>query len=237
MFVKQDALTATMNLKNLKSLFIVTDETEKTKEDTNEETSTPATQPKTTSTPATTTVVSPNNTDSGNFEDRIAESLFAALEKNNLDGFDYFEFKNALKALATLPLDEATRFHSAFATSATMGLTVEKLLESADYYLKVLGNEHNTFMGTVAAQRNANVHNKEADAEALNKTILEKSEQIKQLTQQIQQHQAEIQQMREDMAQAKARIEQTEANFNRTYTSVVTQMTDDIDNIKKYLVK
>jgi hypothetical protein len=229
MFVKQDASTATMNLKNLKSLFIVTDEKEETKEETKEEISAPVAQTK------PTPVVTPQNTDSGSFEDRIAESLFAALEKNNLEGFDYFEFKNSLKAMADMPLDEPTRFRSAFATASTMGLTVEKLLQTADHYLKVLGNEHNNFMGTVSAQRNTNVHDKEAEAEGLNKAIQEKSEQIKQLTEEIQQHQADIQKMRENMAQAKARIEQTEANFNRTYTSVITQMTDDIDKIKKYL--
>lgn len=217
-----------MNLKNLKSLFIVTDEPEEKKPETQETKNQPAT-------PSPTHPVSTTKPTDGAFDDRIAESLFGALEKNNLEGFDYFEFKNSLKALAKMPLDEATRFRSAFATASTMGLTVEKLLQTADHYLKVLEKEQITFMSTVSQQRNQNVNSKETGIEGINKLIQEKSAQIKKLTEEIQQHQQEIQKEREEIALAKTRIEAAESNFKRTYTSVISQMNEDVMKIKQYL--
>lgn len=220
-----------INLKNLKSLFIVTEE-ENPEASKTEENSVPVSN---TTTPAT-KVVTPNTSGGGIYEDRIAESLFEALEKNNLEGFDYFEFKNSLKALSQMPLDEATRFRSAFATASTMGLTVDKLLQTADHYLKILGKEHVTFSDVVSQQKESNITGREQEIERLNKMVQDKSEQIKLLTEEIQKHQADVQKTREEITLAKTRIEQAEANFKSTYTAVVTQMTDDVTKIKQYLI-
>ena len=62
-------------------------------------------------------------------DDKSMEYLTSALAKNNLPGFDYLEFKQSLGALASLNMDEATAYKSAFATASTVGLTKEKLLK------------------------------------------------------------------------------------------------------------
>ena len=56
-------------------------------------------------------------------DDRSLEFLASALEKNNLPGFDYYEFKRAVVALRQMQLDEPTAHKSAFATAATGGVT------------------------------------------------------------------------------------------------------------------
>ena len=96
-----------------------------------------------------------------------------------MEGFDYFEFKQSLATLSKMPLDEATQFKSAFATAATMGITKENLLQSADYYKKVLHKEKEKFDVAVKGQNNANVLKKKEELETLKKVILEKSAQIK----------------------------------------------------------
>ena len=51
----------------------------------------------------------------GKVSSKFMEILFKAMEDNNLDGFDYLEFKQSLKSLEKMPMDEQTRFKSAFA--------------------------------------------------------------------------------------------------------------------------
>ncbi|MBL0078152.1 MAG: hypothetical protein IPP53_03235 [Bacteroidetes bacterium] len=102
-------------------------------------------------------------------DDKIRDTLLQALADNNMEGFDYFEFKQSLATLSKMPLDEATQFKSAFATAATMGITKENLLQSADYYKKVLHKEKEKFDVAVKGQNNANVLKKKEELETLKK--------------------------------------------------------------------
>lgn len=228
MFVRQDINRVMFNLKNIKSLFIVTDE------EHGVEGKKGAEKKEIISTPA-----SPSSTDipsvEGSFENRIAESLFKALEANNIDGVDYFEFKNSLKSLASLPMDEATRYRSAFATSSTMGLNLQILTSSAGHYLKVLEGEKKVFLNSVSHQNTTNVIGKEKTIDDLNKQIADKSATIKRLTEEIQQHQLQMEKVRSEIASAKNQIAQTEANFNNTFVSLTAEINDDIAKINKYL--
>ncbi len=216
------------NLKNIKSLFVVTDEEHggevKKGAEKKEIISTPA-SPSSTNTPLV----------EGSFENRIAESLFKALEANNIDGVDYFEFKNSLKSLANLPMDEATRYRSAFATASTMGLTLQNLASSAGHYLKVLEGEKKVFLSSVSHQNTTNVVGKEKSIDDLNKQVADKSAAIKKLTEEIQQHQLQMEKIRSEIASAKNQIAQTEANFNNTFVSLTAEINDDISKINTYL--
>src|SRR5690242_18768533 len=115
-----------LNIKNLKSLFI--EEAETTAPDASANSGSEKNSSRDAAPVAS----------AGASDQRIMSALLKALEENNMDGFDFLEFKNSLKALSQMPLDEATKFRSAFATASTMGVTVAKLLDSVDYYKKVL---------------------------------------------------------------------------------------------------
>ena len=83
----------------------------------------------------------------GSVSDKFVEILMGALEKNNQAGFDYFEFRQALRNLAKMPMDEQTRFQSANAMAQTMGVTQASLFESAKFYISVLQNELRDALG------------------------------------------------------------------------------------------
>lgn len=215
-----------INLKNIKSLFIVPEEETKKSEKTTPKANEPqTTTPKTAGTPAA----------NGAFEDKIAESLFKALEKNNIDGVDYFEFKNSLKSLISLPMDEGTRFRSAFATASTMGLNIDILKSSAQHYLKVLEDEKKVFVQSVANHNNTNVIGKRNEISSLDDKVKSKSEEIKKLTEEIHQHQKQIDKLKGEITAAKNQIVQTEANFNNTFDSVTNEIKEDIAKIESYL--
>src|SRR5690606_39218150 len=126
------------NLKSLKSLFVVEEAKPETKaegeprEQAAEPVRPEAFRP---SSPA----------EPGKVQDKLFDVLFGALQANNQQGFDYMEFKDFVKSLASVPMDDATRFKSAFATAQTMGATKDVILKSANHYLDILSREEAKF--------------------------------------------------------------------------------------------
>ena len=168
-------------------------------------------------------------------DERSLEFLSNAIEKNNLPGFDYFEFKRAVTALLQMQLDEATSYKSAFATAATVGLTKEKLVETAGYYREVLNKEKAQFDKALDSQNASKVTSREQE--------------VKRLRDQIERHKAEITRLQDEMAgylnqidQAEAsvkleaeKLDKTKSAFERTHQSLMLQIDRDVENMHKYL--
>jgi hypothetical protein len=171
----------------------------------------------------------------GAVNEKFMQALFGAMEAANLDGFDYFEFKLSIQNLASMPMDEATRYKSAFAMASTMGATPDKLVNSALHYLDVLKNENIKFSQVAENQRAAQVGNKQGQADNLEAVVKQKAEQIKQLTLEIDQHRQEVTKLKDEITQATAKVEQTQKDFGATYQSLVGQIEVDVTNMKNYL--
>lgn len=219
-------------LKNLKSLFIVEEsEDDKKKVEKKKETKT-AENTSTTSKPVTSSSVV-NTT--GVVDAKIIEKLLQAIEKNNLDGFDYLEFKKALKALEKIPMDEATKFRSTFATASTMGVTLDKLLDTVKHYIGVLDKENTIFLKAFEGQLQANVGNKQKEITQFEAIIKEKSERIKQLTQEITKHQKQIADLKVSVDSSKSKIDKTQNDFKVSYLNLRSQFEQDVEKMKQYL--
>lgn len=171
----------------------------------------------------------------GQLNEKFVEVLTKALADNNQEGFDFFEFRSSLKSLAKMPMDDATRFQSAFAMASTMGATPQKLISSAQFYLDVLKNEEKKFGEVVAAQRSKLVGTKEQEMLNLDAAVRNKAEQIKELTKQIEEHQNRMEQLKHEIHEATAKVEATATDFTATYHSVVAQIQGDIEGMKTFL--
>lgn len=210
-----------LDLNKLKSLFIV-DETPKTE---NKDTNTDVTQNNTP--PPPTTV-------DGQIDQTILDALLKAMHDNNIQGFDYFEYKQSLKTLRGM-LDEATAFKSSYATVATMGVTKDKLIETANYYLKVLNKEKDKFDEAAKSQGGAAVDAKREEMEITKKSISDKSEQIRKLTDEISAAQAKINELQAFVIQAEQKIADTSKNFISSYNSITAEINFDIEKINQYI--
>ncbi len=171
----------------------------------------------------------------GRTTEKFVEVLTKALEDNNQEGFDFFEFRGSLKSLAKMPMDDQTRFQSAFAMAATMGATPQKLVSSAQFYLDVLKKEEQKFGEAVAQQRSKLVGSREEEMRQLDATWRNKAEQIKELTAQIEQHQNRIEKLKDEISDATEKVEATAADFAATYQTVVGQIQEDIGKMQAYL--
>lgn len=175
------------------------------------------------------------NTSKNEIDELILDKLFNALEENNQPGFDYMEYRKALQTLSALPMDEAVKFQSAFATASTMGVTLDKLLDSISFYMKVLQTEEDHFMRASQEQFNLNVEGKAREKEQINQLIIEKSEQIKQLTAQIMQLQTDLDTIGGQIDAADQKIKETKHNFETTLAYVRFQFQQDIEKLKQYI--
>ncbi len=168
-------------------------------------------------------------------DDRSLEFLANAIEKNNLPGFDYYEFKRAVVALLQMKLDEATAHKSAFTTAATVGVTKEKLIETANYYKNIVEKEKEQFDKALENQNTTK--------------ITARQEEVKRLRDQVERHKADIVRLQDEIAGYLNQIEQSEtaakaeseklekakSAFEKTHRSVVTQIDKDIETMHKHL--
>ena len=186
-------------------------------------------------TPSVSVPSAPTFSGQGAVNEKFMQALSGAMEAANLDGFDYFEFKLSLKNLASMPMDEATRYKSAFAMASTMGATPEKLINAAIHYLDILKNENAKFSQAAENQRAAQVGNKQSQADNLDAVIKQKAEQIRQLTTEIDQHRKDITKLNDEIGQATVKVAQTQQDFAASYQSLVGQIEQDVTNMKNYL--
>ncbi|AXT56649.1 hypothetical protein J8L88_07305 [Aquimarina sp. MMG015] len=224
-------------LKNLKSLFIVDDSEEENKETSGSSEKADVSSDKKPA--ASTPPPLPNNpissSSEGVLDTKIVEKLLQAIEKNNLDGFDYLEYKKSLKALEKMPMDEATKYRSAFATASTMGVTLDKLLQTTNFYIGVLDKENEQFIGAFKNQFDSKVSGREREIAQFESIIKEKSEQIKKLTEEIAKHQKQIGDLKAKVEESNSKINKTQNDFKVSYSHLKAQFEEDIVKMQKYL--
>lgn len=168
-------------------------------------------------------------------DERSMESLLTALERENLPGFDYLEFKQALSRLQEMDIEESVAFKSAFATASTMGLTKEKLLKTASHYKNVLAKEKSHFDDALQKQMTQRVEGKRKEVATLRKKVEEYRAKIKQLEAQIEKSEQTIASADQDIQAAQDSIEGVRAKFEHTLQALLNQIEKDIEDINTHL--
>lgn len=172
---------------------------------------------------------------SENQDPRALEFLLNSLEKNNLPGFDYLEFKKAIHALTGLSMEEATAYKSAFTTASTMGLTKEKLLESANYYRSVLEKEEAGFEKALEGQQETKIGSKKQEVERLLNQENRHAQEIRRLQEEAAAYRVQVELLNEQMDAEAQRLEKLKAGFHATLLSVLTQMDGDIEKLHRHV--
>ena len=168
-------------------------------------------------------------------DDKSVKFLTTALERNNLPGFDYIEYKQSLAALSAMDMPEEMAFRSAFATAATVGLTKEKLLKTAKHYKKILDTEKKQFDAALQKQMKQRVGGKMTEAQKLKKQIELIKVKIAELEEKMKSSQKIIDNAAAEIQAAKDKIEGTRQNFETTLQSLMNAIDEDIENINTYI--
>ena len=168
-------------------------------------------------------------------DEKSIEFISKAIEKANLPGFDYLEFRMAVDNLKKMNLDEAMSFKSAFATASTMGLTKEKLLETAAHYKAVVLKEKEQFDAASAKQQDIKVGANLQQVAEFQRVINDNEAKIRQLQSEIDTARGKIRELDFERDGAAAKIEEAKTKYLFTHQSINNQMEQDMANIQKYL--
>lgn len=182
--------------------------------------------------PPRTTAQSSN---SGNVNERFTEMLLGAMNAANMEGFDYIEFKQAVQNLVNLPMDESTRFKSAFAMAQTLGATKDKILQSGQHYLDILKQEQQKFSAAAARQREQQVGTKETESKDVGNAIQQKEEQIRLLSVEIEQLRQKQQQLNNEITEAASKVDATSADFEVSYQHIIGKIQHDLQQINQLI--
>ncbi len=160
--------------------------------------------------------------------------LSAAIDKNNLKGFDYIEFKKSVAAMAGM-LDEETAIKSAFATASNMGLTKDKLLQSMEHYKNVLSKEKRQFDDALKTQIEQKVNNKREEKLKLKEHIVNLKKKISEIEQKINAYQERIDNSDAEIKAAEEKINTTKQNFETAFNKFTEEIDEDFSTIKSVL--
>lgn len=226
-------------LKNLKSIFVIEEEAEKASpKKSNNKPKRKLSEPKKvpqTPQPTRSSSGSQNAERPGKITPKFSEILLNALEKANQPGFDYLEFKKALQNLKKLNMDDATRFQSAYAAAQSMGITPQKLIQSADHYLKVLSKEEHNFNEALKAQQQRQVRDQQAELPKLDQEVKQLEAEIKALQERIKKAKTKQQQISKNIGDAEVKLRNTHNDFEASYNAIAEQIRKDVEGMKAYL--
>ena len=172
---------------------------------------------------------------SGQQNENIAVSLSKALDEANLEGYDYFEFAKTLEALKPALPAEQTLYQTALASGSVMGATKDKLIQTAQHYLDILGKKQEEFNQAAQVQINETVIDKEQGVVDLDNQIQVKAEQIRKLTDEINSLTNKKVEVTNEISANKVKIEQVKNDFAATLQAFMSKIHGDMERIEKYL--
>ncbi|MDX1478555.1 MAG: hypothetical protein R3301_12665 [Saprospiraceae bacterium] len=222
-------------LKKLKSLFIIEEDDASQSQATTGAGGQTGPSDKS-ATPVTTDLNSTSDSsDGGKVSDRFLKVLLTAMEENDLDGFDYLEYKDFLRSLDKVNMEEETQYKSAFATAQTMGATVGKIKESAQHYIDVLKGERAKFEEAVEKRRTQVLESQRLSIEKLEQSVTDKLARIEELKKEVEATREKIKKKKAEFATSQDKVEKTNADFIHTYNVLVDQIQEDLNKINTYL--
>jgi hypothetical protein len=185
----------------------------------------------------TKTISTSSTTIQGSFNEEFYNHFQNEIEKNDLEGADYYEFrktyevlKNSMPEIAAL---NAT-FQALCATSPE--LTVDTLLETAQFYLDLISKEHDGFENQFNEKIATEIHGREAAIENETNLQAEKLAQIEALQAEIVESESKVGGLIQEKNVEEHKLNEVKANWDYTIELVKNNINTDVKNINTYLV-
>jgi len=179
----------------------------------------------------------PNAAGTANVDRKFVEHFVELLEKANLPGPDYFEYKQALKSMEGLGLQEEKQFQAAWASFKAMGGAKETtvLKSSADQYLAILDKDRTSFLKDVEKAIGDRVGSLQQEHKKLEENNVTFTQQMADLQKKIDDNKNRLGQISGEITEQSAKINVNKESFEVTYKSFVEQINSDLSKINQYL--
>ncbi|TDE17579.1 hypothetical protein [Dyadobacter psychrotolerans] len=187
--------------------------------------------------PAAPSPTVPNVAGTANVDRKFVQHFVELLEKANLPGPDYFEYKQALQSMEGLGLGEEKQFQAAWASFKAMGGAKDTsvLKTSADQYLGILDKDRAAFLKDVEKAIGDRVGSLQQEHKKLEESNITFAQQIADLQKKIDDNKNRLGQIAGEITEQSAKINVNKDNFEVTYQSFVEQIKSDLNQINKYL--
>lgn len=178
-----------------------------------------------------------NAAGTGQIDKKFTEHFVNLLEKANLPGPDYFEYKQALQSMEGLGLGEEKQFQAAWASFKAMGGAKDTtvLKTSADQYLTILVKDRESFLKDVEKAIKERVGALQDEHQKLEQTNAAYAQQIIDLQKKIDDNKNRLGQISGEVSEQTAKINANKDSFEVTYVSFVNQIQSDLAKINQYL--
>lgn len=182
-----------------------------------------------------------NSAGTADVDRKFVEHFVALLEKANQPGPDYFEFKQALKSMDGLGLDEAKKFQASWASFKAMAgppggaAEISVLTASANQYISILDRDRTGFLKDVEKALNERVGSLTQELSRLQEENKVHAQQIMELQKKINANNERLGQINGEIQEQSVRINDSRDSYDITYHSFVEQINSDVAKINQYL--
>ena len=220
---------------SLKSLFF--EEVAVQEEQPKNNTTTPNLQPVNNTVPPQAPIFNPTilNYAPGVIDTKYIKHFEDLLKEANIPGPDYFEFKQAITNMLSMPLDDATKYKLVFATLSTQGLTKEKILESLSSYIKLIQDDKAAFDAELETKKTAEITNRDESINNINSLNESYIKQINELTEKINANSTEINKLNNEKAELNTKLTNSSANYTVSFNSFINDLNADVQKITSFL--
>jgi chromosome segregation ATPase len=165
----------------------------------------------------------------------MALSLFSAVKEKSEGGMDYIKFKQSVKNLKDMNMDDATSLKSAYATASTLGITKEELLKSINGYKAVIDHKRDEFILAMQKSITERISEPEESINEMKSQIEKINKEIELMKEKQQQYQDLITKTSSEIEEAKAKIDQRKLEFVQVYESFSGILSSDEEQIGRLL--
>jgi len=174
----------------------------------------------------------------GEVDRKFIDHFAELLEKANLPGPDYFEFKQALKSMEGLGLNEEKQFQVSWASFKAMaaGITDTAVLTtSANHYGNVLNKDRENFLKDVEKATDDRIGSLKQESKKLQEDTKTHAQQIMDLQKKIDASNDRLEKINDEIQEQTDKINTNRDSFDLTYQSMVDQINADVEKISRYL--
>lgn len=173
----------------------------------------------------------------GSVDTKFIEHFAGVLQKANMQGPDYFEFREMMKNLSNLGLPEDKMYQAAWASFMAMGgvKEVSLLTSTANQYLQTLAADREGFLKSVEVaitEKVGGLQKEQKDLQSQNETL---AKQILEIQQRITANSDRLTKIGNEIGEQSGKIAHNKVNYEATYSNFIEQIKADVRKISEYL--
>ena len=162
----------------------------------------------------------------------FSQSLQAAMEAENLPGFDLYEFHQLYKQAVSNGKSVKDAFYVALKATETMRVSKESLIEHYAHYKAILDKQKDVFEKDLNSYYDDNIKDPKTDKDSLDKELNEKIAQLQKLQDEVEALRAQRKSIGLDTDSAESQVSEVKSSFNKAYNEVNNELSTIVDILK-----